>query len=55
MIAFSIIIGMNNVFNTQVNKAAGLGDIKLCLLYLKRSQLILTISFIPIFIILLQT
>mgnify|MGYP002633245841 CR=1 FL=1 len=48
MLGIVICIGMNNALNTLSPLAAGTGDLKLGLTYLRRGQVVLTICFIPI-------
>ena len=50
MFGFVIVIGMNTALNTLGPQAAGSGDYKLALVYLRRGQLCLSILFLPMLI-----
>lgn len=51
----AVIMGMNAALNTFVAQGFGAGNISLCIVYLKRSRVAMTICFIPITIILMFT
>ncbi len=55
MIAVSVIVGMNGAINTLVSHAAGAKDIDLCLLYLRRAQIVIVLCFIPISLLILNS
>ena len=53
ILGISIIIGMNGALNTLVSQAAGACNIDLCLMYLKRCKIVMSLCFIPITILIL--
>jgi MATE family multidrug resistance protein len=55
MVAISTIVGMNGALNTLCNQSEGAKRTDLSLLYLKRSRVVISIMFIPIYFILSQT
>jgi len=55
LVALSIVYGLNSTIETLVSQAWGAGEKKLCGVYLNRGRLILSLFFIPIFIILENT
>mgnify|MGYP002633858548 FL=1 len=55
LLGLSIILGFNSTIDTLVSQAAGLGDKKLCGVILNRGRFVLTVLFIPIIVILLNT
>ena len=55
LFGLSIIYGLNSVVETLSSQAYGSGKKKLCGVYLNRARLLLTIFYIPITLILLQT
>ena len=55
MIGISIIVGMNGALNSLVSQAAGAGNLDLCLGYLYRSKIVMTVCFVPISVIILNS
>ena len=55
MIGVSVILGVNGALNTLVSHAAGAGNIDLCLRYLRRCQIAMSLCFIPISAIVLNS
>ena len=55
IICLCVLWGMNMVLNTLGSQASGFGDLRMCGIYLNQSRIILTVIFIPITILLLQT
>ena len=53
MFGFSIIAGMNSALNTYISQTSGSKNWLLCIIYLKRGRLIMTLCFIPIVFVLL--
>ncbi len=51
----SLLFGMNMVLNTLGSQAHGFGDLRLCGIYLNHSRIIITIIFIPLAIMLMNT
>lgn len=48
------LMGMNNAIETLVAQAAGAGNLKLAGVYLNRGRFLLTVSYIPIVVLLLN-
>ena len=55
LLCLSIIYGLNQTVETLVSTAWGADEKELCGVYLNRGRFIMTLSFIPIIIILLNT
>lgn len=51
----SLMVGLNATLDTLLPQARGFGDLRLCGVYLNRARIALTILFIPLSIILLNT
>ena len=51
----SVLFGINMTLNTVVSQAYGFGDFRMCGVYLNRARIIVTIIFVPLGILLLQT
>ncbi len=51
----SVLFGINMNLNTVGSQAFGFGDLRMCGVYLNRARIIMTIIFIPLSILLLQT
>ena len=55
MIGISIIVGMNGALNSLVSQAGGAGNLDLCIMYLHRSKIVMTLCLIPIGILILNS
>ena len=55
MIGISIIVGMNGALNSLVSQAGGAGNLDLCIGYLQRGKIVMTICFIPISLLILNS
>ena len=51
----SLMVGLNSTLNTLISQAVGLGDYRMCGIYFNRSRIVLTLIFIPLAFLLLQT
>jgi MATE family multidrug resistance protein len=51
----SLMIGLNSTLNTLLSQAVGFDDFHLCGVYLNRSRIVLTLMYVPLAILLLQT
>ena len=51
----STIMGINATMNTLVSQSYGMGNYKMCGLYLNRARIVITIIYIPIILLLLNT
>ena len=51
----SLLFGMNMVLSTIGSQAFGFGDLRLCGIYLNHSRIIMTIVFLPLAIMLMNT
>ena len=55
MLGYSLIIGMNAALNVLIGKTSGAGNMDLCITYLKRARMIITVYFIIIMLMMTQT
>lgn len=51
----SLMMGLNSTLDTLISQAKGFGDLHLCGVYLNRARIALTLMFIPLAILLLNT
>jgi MATE family multidrug resistance protein len=51
----SIILGFNSTIDTLVSQSAGTGEIKMCGVYLNRGRFVMTVIFVPILFIIMNT
>ena len=51
----SIILGFNSSIDTLVSRSAGAGDLKMCGVYLNRGRFVMTVIFVPIVFIIMNT
>jgi Na+-driven multidrug efflux pump len=54
-ICLSFMMGINGTLNTLISQSFGLGNYKLCGIYMNRSRVLVTILYVPLLLILLQT
>lgn len=55
ILCFSVIYGFNSSLNTLVSQSFGMKDYKMCGVFLNRARFVMTLIFIPLLIILLNT
>ena len=51
----SLMVGLNSTLNTLLSQSVGFGDYRMCGVFFNRSRIVLTLMFIPLAILLLQT
>lgn len=55
ILCLSVMMGINAVLNTLVSQSFGLGNYKMCGVYLNRARIVNTIIYVPLCIILLKS
>ncbi len=54
IICLSVMFGLSSTLNTLVSQSFGLGNLRLCGIYMNRSRILMTVVYFPLLLILLK-